>query len=52
MPTYVCTITEDRLSPDQKSRIAGEITRIHCEVTGAPTSYTAASEPAAASRTS
>jgi len=39
MPTYVCTITEDRLSPDQKSRIAGEITRIHCEVTGAPTFF-------------
>jgi len=39
MPTYVCTITEDRLSPDQKSRIAGEITRIHCKVTGAPTFF-------------
>ena len=37
MPTYVCTIKEGRLSPDQKSRIAAEITRIHCEVTGAPT---------------
>jgi phenylpyruvate tautomerase PptA (4-oxalocrotonate tautomerase family) len=36
MPTYVCTIKEGRLSPDQKSRIAAEITRIHCEVTGAP----------------
>ena len=39
MPTYVCTIKEARLSPDQKSRIAGEITRIHCEVTGAPTFF-------------
>ena len=39
MPTYVCTIKEGRLSPDQKSRIAGEITRIHCEVTGAPTFF-------------
>lgn len=36
MPTYVCTVQEGRLSPDQKSRIAAEITRIHCEVTGAP----------------
>ena len=39
MPTYVCTIKEGRLSPDQKSRIAGEITRIHYEVTGAPTFF-------------
>jgi phenylpyruvate tautomerase PptA (4-oxalocrotonate tautomerase family) len=39
MPTYACTIKEGRLSPDQKSRIAGEITRIHCEVTGAPTFF-------------
>jgi phenylpyruvate tautomerase PptA (4-oxalocrotonate tautomerase family) len=39
MPTYVCTIKEGRLSPDQKSRIAGEITSIHCEVTGAPTFF-------------
>ena len=39
MPTYVCTIKEGRLSPDQKSRIAREITRIHCEVTGAPTFF-------------
>jgi phenylpyruvate tautomerase PptA (4-oxalocrotonate tautomerase family) len=36
MPTYVCTVREGRLSPEQKSRIAAEITRIHCEVTGAP----------------
>ena len=36
MPTYVCTIEEGRLLPDQKRRIAGEITRIHCEVTSAP----------------
>jgi phenylpyruvate tautomerase PptA (4-oxalocrotonate tautomerase family) len=36
MPTYVCTVKEGRLSPDQKSGIAAEITRIHCEVTGAP----------------
>jgi phenylpyruvate tautomerase PptA (4-oxalocrotonate tautomerase family) len=36
MPTYVCTVKEGRLSPDQKNGIAREITRIHCEVTGAP----------------
>jgi phenylpyruvate tautomerase PptA (4-oxalocrotonate tautomerase family) len=39
MPTYVCTVRGGRLSPDQKSRIAEEITRIHCEVTGAPTFF-------------
>jgi phenylpyruvate tautomerase PptA (4-oxalocrotonate tautomerase family) len=39
MPTYVCTVMEGRLSTDQKSRIAAEITRIHCEVTGAPTFF-------------
>jgi phenylpyruvate tautomerase PptA (4-oxalocrotonate tautomerase family) len=36
MPTYVCTAREGQLSPDQKSRIAAEVTRIHSEVTGAP----------------
>ena len=36
MPTYICTTLEGRLTTDQKSRIAGEITRIHAEVTGAP----------------
>ena len=36
MPTYVCTVREGQLSPDQKSRIAAEVTRIHSEVTGAP----------------
>ncbi len=36
MPTYFCTSASGRLTPQQKSRIAGEITRIHAEVTGAP----------------
>ena len=36
MPTYFCTTPEGRLTSEQKSKIAGEITRIHCEVTGAP----------------
>jgi phenylpyruvate tautomerase PptA (4-oxalocrotonate tautomerase family) len=39
MPTYVCTVKEGQLSPDQKSRIAAEVTRIHCEVTGAPSFF-------------
>lgn len=39
MPTYYCTSIEGRLSAQQKSKIAAEITRIHAEVTGAPTYY-------------
>jgi phenylpyruvate tautomerase PptA (4-oxalocrotonate tautomerase family) len=39
MPTYVCTVREGQLLPDQKSRIAAEVTRIHSEVTGAPTFF-------------
>ena len=35
MPTYVCTVREGQLSPDQKGRIAAEVNRIHSEVTGA-----------------
>ncbi|CAH2408781.1 tautomerase family protein [Mesorhizobium escarrei] len=36
MPTYLCTSTTGRLTSEQKSKIAGEITKIHSEVTGAP----------------
>jgi phenylpyruvate tautomerase PptA (4-oxalocrotonate tautomerase family) len=36
MPTYIVTAPEDRLSQPQKNRLAAEITRVHCEVTGAP----------------
>lgn len=39
MPTYYCTSAEGRLSAEQKGRIAGEITRIHAEVTGAPSYF-------------
>jgi phenylpyruvate tautomerase PptA (4-oxalocrotonate tautomerase family) len=39
MPTYYCTSIDGRLSSGQKSKIASEITRIHAEVTGAPTYY-------------
>jgi phenylpyruvate tautomerase PptA (4-oxalocrotonate tautomerase family) len=39
MPTYFCTTVERRLTAEQKSRIAGEITRIHCEVTRAPSFF-------------
>jgi phenylpyruvate tautomerase PptA (4-oxalocrotonate tautomerase family) len=39
MPTYTVTAPQGRLSGDQKSRIAAAITRIHHEVTGAPTYF-------------
>jgi phenylpyruvate tautomerase PptA (4-oxalocrotonate tautomerase family) len=39
MPTYFCTSTKGRLTSEQKSKIAGEITRIHAEVTGAPSFF-------------
>ncbi|HEX7920244.1 MAG TPA: 4-oxalocrotonate tautomerase family protein [Bradyrhizobium sp.] len=39
MPTYTCTSAQGRLSAEQKGRIAGEITRIHAEVTGAPSYF-------------
>jgi phenylpyruvate tautomerase PptA (4-oxalocrotonate tautomerase family) len=39
MPTYLCTSKTGRLTPHQKRKIAGEITRIHCEVTGAPSFF-------------
>jgi hypothetical protein len=45
MPTYFCTTLEGRLTADQKSNIAGEITRIHCEVTGAPSFFCAGHLP-------
>ena len=39
MPTYFCTSAKGRLTAEQKNKIAGEITRIHAEVTGAPSFF-------------
>ena len=36
MPTYVVTAAAGRLSKQQKCDLAASITRIHCQVTGAP----------------
>jgi phenylpyruvate tautomerase PptA (4-oxalocrotonate tautomerase family) len=36
VPTYIVTAPDDLLSQSQKNRLAAEITRVHCEVTGAP----------------
>lgn len=39
MPTYTVTAPQGRLSEEQKGRIAAAITRIHHDVTGAPTYF-------------
>ena len=36
MPTYVCSVPADLLSPEQKRSVAQAITRAHSEATGAP----------------
>lgn len=39
MPTYTLTVPADALTPEQKSRAAAGITRVHNEVTGAATFF-------------
>ena len=39
MPLYRCTVAEGLTSFEQRSLIAKEITRIHCEITGAPAEF-------------
>lgn len=39
MPLYRCTVAEGLSSLEQRAFIAKEITRIHCDVTGAPPSF-------------
>jgi len=39
MPLYHCTIPEGSTSLEQRSRIAADVTRIHCETTGAPAAF-------------
>lgn len=36
MPLYICGAPASALNDDQRRRIAAAITRVHCEVTGAP----------------
>lgn len=36
MPVYICNAPKGAISSDAKPRIAADITRIHCAVTGAP----------------
>lgn len=39
MPLYVCGAPANVLDDQQRQRIATAITRIHCEVTGAPATF-------------
>lgn len=39
MPLYRCAIREGLTTVEQRARIAKEVVRIHCEVTGAPASF-------------
>jgi phenylpyruvate tautomerase PptA (4-oxalocrotonate tautomerase family) len=39
MPVYQCVSSAGLVSPDSRARIAREITRLHCELTGAPAAF-------------
>jgi phenylpyruvate tautomerase PptA (4-oxalocrotonate tautomerase family) len=39
MPLYICSAPADSLDDDERQSIATAITRIHCDVTGAPATF-------------
>ena len=39
MPLYICNATNTSLTSEAKTKIAQDITDIHCRVTGAPASF-------------
>ena len=39
MPLYLCNAAKGAISDDAKPKIAADITRIHCDVTGAPPQF-------------
>ncbi len=39
MPLYRCAVSQGLTTEEQRARIAKEIVRIHCDVTGAPPSF-------------
>jgi phenylpyruvate tautomerase PptA (4-oxalocrotonate tautomerase family) len=53
MPFYQCQTPEGLLDEDKRAKLADEITRIHCETTGAPKMFVhvAFTEPSAAPAT-
>jgi phenylpyruvate tautomerase PptA (4-oxalocrotonate tautomerase family) len=39
MPLYRCAVSRGSTTEEQRARIAREIVRVHCDVTGAPPSF-------------
>ena len=39
MPLYLCNAAKGAISDEAKPKIAADITRIHCDVTGAPPQF-------------
>lgn len=39
MPLYICSAPADTLDDAKRQRIAAAITRIHCDLTGAPATF-------------
>ena len=39
MPLYMCNAPKGKISDEAKPKIADDITRIHCDVTGAPPQF-------------
>ena len=39
MPLYICNAAKGAIKDDAKPKIAADITRIHCDVTGAPPEF-------------
>jgi len=39
MPLYICNTKSDAMPAKARAKIASDITRIHCEVTGAPPQF-------------
>ena len=39
MPVYTCITAAKTLPEDTKAALAAEITKVHCSITGAPTSF-------------
>ncbi|MEM1249158.1 MAG: tautomerase family protein [Acidobacteriota bacterium] len=39
MPLYICNATQGTIDDEHKQAIAKDITRIHCDVTGAPPQF-------------
>ena len=39
MPLYICAAEKGAIPDDAKGQIAKEVTRVHCEITGAPPTF-------------